>query len=158
MGDILISAIIMAMISSLGFIAYKHPKGYARMYWPLSLTVLGGFVLWGAYQIGYTSGFSDSSIGYLTLNPGVLLHDPKAHQVPFWAWMLPSLFMFYLVFLKNLSHILDLHSEDNKEDEPKHKVNDEDPKHDAQQGAPPDGLRPRRGPVLHGEARKKRKM
>lgn len=118
MSDTLITAITMAVISSLAFIAYKHPKGYARIYRPLEITILSGFVLWGAYQIGYEAGFSDCSIGYLTLNRGVSLNHPNAHHVPFWFWMLPVLIVAYLGILRLLPVVLDLPSEDTAKDKP----------------------------------------
>lgn len=126
MRDAIFSTIIMAAISSLAFIAYKHPKGYARMYVPLMFIAFVSLVVWWAYSIGYFTGFSDSSVGYLKLNQTAILKSPEREQSPFWVWVLPSAFMFYLIVLKLLPLILDLPSEDKKEDKPKDKVNAKD--------------------------------
>jgi ABC-type polysaccharide/polyol phosphate export permease len=50
----IISALVIAAISSIAIIAYRHPKGYARLYWflmPLSSVVFG-------YAMGENFGFS----------------------------------------------------------------------------------------------------
>jgi hypothetical protein len=122
MGTQLATAIIMATISALAFIAYRHPKGYAKMYWPIYCTVMAGLLLWFTFEMGYILGFSDSTIGFLTLNHGIALHDPEKHDVPFWAWFLPSLFLLYLQFLKTLPRILDLPVDDENVEKPKDKV------------------------------------
>ena len=131
MRDTLIAAIVMAAISSLAFIAYKHPKGYARMFWPIWFVTFGCWACWMVYQIAYTVGFSDAALGYLRLNREVHLKEPTHDDVSLWAWMLPSVFMLYLVFLYFLPRILDLPVDDRKEDDPKDKVSEKGSDNDA---------------------------
>jgi hypothetical protein len=114
MSDTLISAIVMAVISSLAFIAYKHSKEYERMYWPLTVIVLVIMLFDLAYSIGYDNGFSDSSV-----------HHPKNHDLfPSWVWLGLTIFVVYLGFLLMLPHILNLPTKNTKKDEPESKVSE----------------------------------
>ena len=121
MGDTLISAIIMAVISSLAFIAYKHPTGYRKMYGPLCVLDVVIMFVCCAYSVGYENGFFDSSS-----------HHPKNHDlIPAWAWIGLLVFVVYLAFLLFVPYILNLPIKDPKEHNPKSKVSEKGSDNDA---------------------------
>ena len=76
MRDTLIISLITLGISSLTFVAYKHPKGYERLYKPLCIITFAVLALFAVYNIGYTYGFTRASKEYLTLNAQVMLKNP----------------------------------------------------------------------------------
>lgn len=61
----IISGLILAAVSGLTFLAYKHPKGYGRIYpillW-VSIACCVGIV---TYILGYNIGLSDGQAGAL---------------------------------------------------------------------------------------------
>ena len=120
----LLTALIMAAISALAFIAYRHPKAYSRMYWSLCLISLGCLILGGPGLHCYALGFKDASSDYVDLNNGEILKHPHSFGIPFWASCIPVLFMIYLQVLKYLPSILDLHGDDKDKDIPKDKMNE----------------------------------
>jgi hypothetical protein len=128
MRDTIISAIVMAAISGLTFIAYKHPKGYARMHYPVMITFGAVWVLYATYSIGYVYGFGDAASAFLKLNPSAYLHSPEreSHSPTLWIFLLPVLFIGYLSFLRALPYILGLPSNNKKEHDPKDKVQKKD--------------------------------
>jgi hypothetical protein len=132
MRDTIISAIVMAAISGLTFIAYKHPKGYARMYLPVMLSGMAVFLLYATYSIGFLYGFSAASIAYMKLNPPPL-HFPETESgsPTFWMLLLPVIFVGYLSFLLALPFILDLPKKDKEKVKPKDKVSEKGSDDDA---------------------------
>jgi protein-S-isoprenylcysteine O-methyltransferase Ste14 len=47
--ETVISGIVVAALSGLGFLAYKHPRAYKKLYWPLSIISLAlflGAIVW----------------------------------------------------------------------------------------------------------------
>jgi ABC-type polysaccharide/polyol phosphate export permease len=132
MRDTIISAMVMAAISGLTFIAYKHPKGYTRIYFPVMICGIAVFLLYATFCVGYIHGFSDSSIGYLKLNPPAI-HSPVSEigSPTIWDFLIPVLFVGYLTFLQVLPSILDLPTKDDDKDKPKDKVSEKGSDNDA---------------------------
>lgn len=120
----LIPALIMAFVSSLAFIAYKHPKAYARMHLPLMIIVGSFSLFFFAYYLGHIQGFSDSTIAYLKLNSGLELKSPKYSTLSIWVLLLPGAVLGYLNMLYFLPNILGLKTKNLKEDFPKHDLKD----------------------------------
>jgi TRAP-type C4-dicarboxylate transport system permease small subunit len=122
--DRLIAAIATAILSGITFIAYKHPDGYRRMFWPIVISLWACSGLWAAYSIGQTVGRWDARLEFLKLNPTSQM--PTATTIsPLWMWMLPGVVVGYLLFLRFLPDIL--HSPKNgKDKKPKEKVNQKD--------------------------------
>ena len=118
----LISSLIVAAISALTFVAYLHPKGFAKMYWPIVVTVWVGLALSMVFYTGYINGYSDAASEFFTAQNKGAPFTPEKHKIPVWVWAVPFLFMLYLQLLKVLPRILDLPVEDSKNDIPKDKV------------------------------------
>lgn len=108
--DPLLVAMAMAAFSTLGIIAYRHPKGFARIYPGLMVVMFGCLLLWWAGSIGYAVGFSEASVSYLRLNPGNL-KSPERESEPFWVWMFLAAFIVYVQILRALPRLLGLSSE-----------------------------------------------
>ena len=124
--DALLSTLIAATISALAFIAYRHPKGYAKIYMPLNFITLGSGILFGVGSVCYALGHKDATIGFNTLNSGVMLKYPELVSYPYWVWVAQILFVAYLGIFRLLPEILDLPVEDRKDDKPKDKVREKD--------------------------------
>jgi hypothetical protein len=119
--DTLIPAIIMAAVSGLAFIAYKHPSGYGRIYIPLMYSAFGVFLIIGAFHTGYLLGFGDATVSYIKLNK-IPLNSPETPSNPYWILVTLGIFSAYLCFLRVLPDILGLSSKKGKEDEPESKA------------------------------------
>jgi hypothetical protein len=123
--DNLIPAIVVAAISGLTFIAYKHPNGYGRIYMPLMYSAFGIFLVCGIFHTGYLLGFGDASVSYLKLNK-IPLNIPETPSNPYWILIAFCIFVVYLSFLRVLPDILGFSSKNGKEDESENKANKKD--------------------------------
>ncbi|MDP9097841.1 MAG: hypothetical protein M3N48_02465 [Verrucomicrobiota bacterium] len=78
-------SISLALISAISFIAYKHPKSYARIWKWLNGLILASWVLYSAGQIIYSSGFSDGKFKTAELNrakyPTIYLEIPDSPKM-----------------------------------------------------------------------------
>ena len=103
----LLSSLIVAMVTGLTIIAYKHPAGYRKLYSPINIAC--GLVTFGyaSYSIGHTLGFYEALSGVLALNKSPFI-SPKDESAPFWWILIPVLASAYMLFLKSLPLILDL--------------------------------------------------
>lgn len=132
MEDTLIPAIIMAIISSLAFIAYKHPKGYSDIHYVLVFGLIIIWAIWGAYIVGYSQGQINYMHVFIKIN-GDLSYKLPGEDDPFtsWFYILPPSIFVYLQILKILPKILHLPMEDDKKDDPENRTSnkkDPDPK------------------------------
>ena len=121
----LTSALIMAVVSALAFIAYRHPRGYAKMFKPLITAVICSYVAWNIFDAGRLVGFYETESAYSRLNPGVKLAEPEFRLSPLWAREILPFAFIYLLILKCLPDILDLPKGDGKKDMPNTEVNKE---------------------------------
>ena len=60
--DALLSGLVLAAVTGVTFIAYKHPTGYQRLF--ALISTLGGAVIF--LLVGYVAGEVSYAIGYLT--------------------------------------------------------------------------------------------
>jgi hypothetical protein len=105
--DKVIPALIVAAISSLTFVAYKHPKAYQKIFNPLAICFLITFIAVNAWNLSNTLTYS-ALIEYIEVGK---IKDAKTamenYQIPYWEmWMLLGSY-FYLFFLTFLPRLLD---------------------------------------------------
>lgn len=111
----LIQGLFVAAIGGLTYVAYKHPDGYSRMYWPLMGAVIlsmTGILIW---ELGISAGLG-------ALLP--LLQDGKAEDalratnaikiLSGWHFAAYFVLIVYLMFLSALPHILGNNKNPNK--------------------------------------------
>jgi hypothetical protein len=101
-----LAALVLAGISAVTFIAYKHPSGYRRLYWPLFSAIMIPWILWTAFSIGQHFGFSDALIQLYSMNPDLAFHPPTQEPDPPWTHFVPAVIVAYLFFLDRLPLLL----------------------------------------------------
>jgi amino acid transporter len=102
----IIGGLAVAAITGLSIIAYRHPAAYARIYRPLVCMLVGAWVVWFIYGIGFDSGFGNAVLTTMKLNSGSLIKTPSRDLPSFWLYMVPAIVYAYLSFLKLLPHLL----------------------------------------------------
>jgi hypothetical protein len=117
MKDTIFSGLTMAIVSSLAFIAYKHPTGFKRVFPTLAAIAIGAGLLAFGFEIGYSLGFGNASVSYLKLNGGSI-KSPDQDSVSFWIVLAPVIFLVYLQILLHLHEILGLSPKDTAEAKP----------------------------------------
>jgi hypothetical protein len=103
------AGLIVATVSGLTFVAYKHPRGYQKLYLPLIGVLAGYWLLHMAYSFGVMNGFYDALGGVRALNKE-LVQTPSLIPDPWWMDALPMIAVGYLAFLRSLPSILDVDS------------------------------------------------
>ena len=103
--ETIIGGAILAALSGLAFIAYRHPAGYRFMYTPLFWGAWGVWLLCRAYRWGLSSGFYGALGEVRTLNPTAVLQIPSLESEPWLFGLAPLAFIFYLGFLRLLPFI-----------------------------------------------------
>jgi hypothetical protein len=117
MQEALISAIIMAIITALAWIAYNHPKSYAKIFPVLAITWACCFFAVGGYRIGYAAGFDATISETSKLNLDSLKVILPKSPSPSWAYPLWFLgIQMYGMILRFLPQILNLPSENRETD------------------------------------------
>jgi hypothetical protein len=102
----LLAALVVAAISGITFIAYKHPTGYKRLYIPLIVIVIVTQTLCVAFDLGKISGFSDTLIQFYSRNPKLSFQSPERPPSPVWVYIAPPAIVIYLLFLNILPILL----------------------------------------------------
>ena len=99
----LVGGLILAFISVLAFVAYKHPDSYEKVYIPLLLVpVFAIFYLFGRAD-GFYKGFSHASSGFHELND--MVKSPRMEYPTFWpilACMVAVVYILALAFLPSI--------------------------------------------------------
>jgi hypothetical protein len=115
LSDRLIAALFAALLTGITFIAYKHPDGYKRMYWPLVIALWAVSALAGAFIIGRSVGNGDATLEILKLNPNIRTPNMTIPSPlsTLGIGMIPVIAYGYLLFLRFLPDIL--HSPEKKE-------------------------------------------
>ena len=101
-----LAGLLLAAVSGITFIAYKHPEGYRRMHGPLIILVAVLWVIWATYGMGHQQGFYEGLRQVRDQNPDVLLETPNYEISSLWVFMLPSIPIIYFMFLGALPSIL----------------------------------------------------
>ena len=120
--EAVLSSLIVATVTGLTFVAYKHPSGYRRIHTPIIIVcgvITVGYML---YSIGHTIGFYEATRRTGELNKGQLIHTPYKDNSQFWVGLIPLVVTGYMSFLRALPSILDL-PEPNKNRKPNDPVN-----------------------------------
>lgn len=115
MESAVISSLIVAFVTGITFLAYKHPIAFKRMYFPIFvvlLLIVVGFSAWN-FAISITLASLKEFIPPEQFQAATL----KAHALdaPSWYSLAFSGMVVYLVFLLWLPNII----EDEKKDKPK---------------------------------------
>ena len=95
-----------AILSTLTFVAYKHPKGYRKLADICNGILVLSLVSYMAWIAGYRAGYYSSS-EVSSVSDGIPISEG-------WTITIYALLAGYLIFLKFLPHIL----ADDKEDKP----------------------------------------
>ena len=99
-----VCGLLLAAVSGLTFIAYKHPKGYDKISPFIFLANAVLFLMYLAWTIGYQSGFYEGQKANGTLE----------YPIPFhWLLILMIANAGYLSFLSYLPSILEIDKDDN---------------------------------------------
>lgn len=96
----LVTGLILAGISALGYIAYKHPSGYKKIEDILGIANSIIFSIYIISMAGYTVGFYDGQ------KAGKELLAPTYPLGLGWAFLIAAIFYAYLFFLRRLPDIL----------------------------------------------------
>ena len=101
--DKLITGLILAAISGITFLAYKHPKAYDKLFQPLMFSSLGLFIALSSYWLGWSAGHTST--------------DHDAFPFSFvWIYVGYAASYIYFKFLAMLPQILE--DKPKKKDEP----------------------------------------
>ena len=101
--ETIVGGLIIAAVSGLSFIAYKHPKGYSKIGSVTYLFISASFLIYVVWVAGYQKGFYD----------GIQAKDafakPEFPIEPF-PWLVIAVFIIlaYLMLLQNLPSILEM--------------------------------------------------
>lgn len=105
--DKLIPGLVLAAIGALTWIAYKHPKGYERLYVPLSLVSVAIFSSVGAWDI---SGYYTFDVLKAFIPPEKIAEAKKTINelriLEWWMGIAYFLFITYLLLLLYLPYLL----------------------------------------------------
>jgi TRAP-type C4-dicarboxylate transport system permease small subunit len=52
------AGLLLAAVSGVGYLAYKHPAAYRKIYWPLTTLALIIFTIIGSWMIGLQQGYT----------------------------------------------------------------------------------------------------
>jgi hypothetical protein len=105
----ILQGLIVASISGLTFIAYKHPKAFKMFEYPLYFLLIVSFFVFFTYEISYLRGYWDGK------------NEEEIINSPIWHYLLFSLAGLYIRFLA----AFDLIFENQKHDDPKEPQEDE---------------------------------
>jgi len=109
-------SLIIAALTGITILAYKHPAGYGKIYYPIVGAIGVAWLVWFVYGIAYTSGFGDAIVETMKLNTPKLIKTPSNGSTPWWYFFIPAALYIYLSFLRILPHLLtDEQQEDSKE-------------------------------------------
>ncbi len=104
----IIAGLVVAFVSGLTFVAYKHPAGYRKLHIPLIASAWGVWIIHMIYSFGEQSGFYHALDGVREMNKGALLQTPSHESDPIWWFIVPLACLGYLTFLRALPSLLDL--------------------------------------------------
>lgn len=107
----IIAGLILAAVSGLTYLAYKHPKGYDLIFNYLFTVTVVVFLLYGTYKTGYAEGYSN----------GLYADKSKWLDDSWFLWWVSGWWasMAFLVFLKILPTITsDTRKDDADKDKP----------------------------------------
>lgn len=105
--ETIVGGLVLAAISGLAWLAYKHPRGYRTI--KSSLEVIVGFVV--AWLSGYFAGFIEG-------------HDSESGDMPFSLLSIAAVYlaiMAYLIFLALLPRLTNEHRRRRFDDDPEEK-------------------------------------
>jgi hypothetical protein len=109
------SALILAFISAVTFVAYKHPKSYHRLYLYLAvvaLALVGAATIWNASNSRALLAVPMDTPGYDAIRERI-----DALAAPLWTPLVAFALIAYLIFLSFLPNFLE-HDDRHKGDEP----------------------------------------
>jgi hypothetical protein len=106
----IVAGLVVAFVSGLTFVAYKHPAGYRKLHIPLIASAWGVFIIHMIYYFGETQGFYQALDGVRELNKdkAVFFQTPSHASDPIWWFIIPMSFVAYVTFLRALPSLLDL--------------------------------------------------
>ncbi|KAA5804881.1 hypothetical protein F1654_02465 [Alkalicaulis satelles] len=108
--EVLVSGLVLAAVSALAWIAYKHPKGYQRIYGKILL--LGGTIYLGVtiYWVGFIDGQSRLRTKVIDISPNYNIPMSELSTTiiyaPGWAFLIYIAFAAYVIFLSLLPNLL----------------------------------------------------
>ena len=113
--DRVIPALIIAFISAISFIAYKHPKPFKALFGLLAILSMVVSVALLAWEVGVNSTFI-AVMGFVEADK---IKEAKAaidsYQIPYWVFLAGLGFICYLNFLRFiLPMLLDEDQPENK--------------------------------------------
>ncbi len=110
----IIATISLSLLTGITFIAYKHPKGYQKLYWPLVGLLFGEIIFRTIYNAGLSAGFYTAIDGVRVLNKEAYVKTPSLSYDSIWWLMIPLILFIYFLFLNFLPAILELDKSDLK--------------------------------------------
>lgn len=124
----IISGLVLTAITSLAFLAYKHPHGFNRICWPIigSVAVTCGIIF--SFKTGQVVGFASATIGYMKLNSQTNLSEPKPPRFELWWAAIPIAFKVYVLSLSFIPQLLSTPKNNTAKQKPKNEMLDTNPK------------------------------
>lgn len=108
------SGLVLAMVSGLSFIAYKHPAGFGRLFFPIAnviTSVAAGLCVWALLNLALAASvishlateFPDKPMSTIAQNASTVVDSLKSLAVIVIVYVIV---MAYLFFLRQLPKIL----------------------------------------------------
>jgi len=117
MNETVITSLILAAISGITFLAYKHPEGYSKLYWPISIGTMFALCVYMSFYTGATHALIDTTF---LLKEGSDTEFKKIKEMydangMFLIYFI--IFEVYLGFLSYLPHLIGSNDPKNTDDE-----------------------------------------
>ena len=111
----IVSGLLVALITGITFLAYKHPIAFSRLYWPLFFVLLSASIGIGSWNGAITTTFATlKDIIPSAQLPAATLKAQELKLASWYSWVFP-IAAIYLVFLLWSPHLL---AEDKKKAKP----------------------------------------
>jgi hypothetical protein len=108
--ETIVGGLVVALVSGLTFVAYKHPRGFRKLYVRINIAVTVFWLGAGTYYFGYVQGFTYANARVYELNrgSGSFPNTATLDMLPWWIFVLPLAIYGYLEFLRNLPSVFNL--------------------------------------------------
>src|SRR5437764_14014645 len=104
----IIAGLVVAFVSGLTFVAYRHPAGYRKLFIPLMASAWGVWIVHMIYSFGEQSGFYRALDGVRSMNKDTLLQTPSHQPDAIWWFVVPVSCVASLTFISAWRSLLDL--------------------------------------------------
>ena len=105
--ETIVAGLILAAVSALGVLAYRHPGAYAKIFVPLLMIATGVTLIGLGWALGSGAAFY-SVASYIDIGKWEAAKQAVAdYSPPPWAFFLNMAFIAYLLFLAYLPTLID---------------------------------------------------